>query len=204
MTAASTPKLDRTMKLADGRMLAFSEWGDLDGRPVALLHGMPGSRLMCPDTEATETAGVRLITIDRPGYGRSDPRPDRTLLNWVDDYVELADHLRLDACPVVGWASGGMYALACAYRLGDRVPAVAVAGSPGPTREVPGAMADLSPEGRALVELLQRDRAVGIEAISRSVEAGDGEGLHVPLRFRASPATDRVGRTRIHAEFGRC
>jgi len=57
MKASATPKLDRTMELADGRTLAFSEWGDLGGRPVVLLHGTPGSRLECPDADATEAAG---------------------------------------------------------------------------------------------------------------------------------------------------
>ena len=74
------------MELADGRTLAWTEWGDLGGRPVVLLNGTPGSRLCCPDVDATEAAGVRLITIDWPGYGRSDPRPGLTTLSWVDDY----------------------------------------------------------------------------------------------------------------------
>ncbi len=56
MKASSIPKLDRTMELADGRTLAWSEWGDLGGRPVVLLLGTPGSRLCCPDVDATEAA----------------------------------------------------------------------------------------------------------------------------------------------------
>jgi pimeloyl-ACP methyl ester carboxylesterase len=155
--------------------MAYSEWGDLGGRPVVLLHGTPGSRLQCPDVDATEAAGVRLITPDRPGYGCSDPRPGLTLLNWVDDYVELADHLGLPPCPVVGWSGGGVYALACAYRLPERVSSVGLAASPGPVAEVPGALDGLSPEGRANYELFQRDRAAGIEAITRRHESFHGD-----------------------------
>lgn len=176
MKASATPKLDRTMELADGRTLAYSEWGDLRGRPVVLLHGTPSSRLLCPDVDATEAAGVRLITIDRPGYGRSDPRPDRTLLNWIDDYVELADHLKLPPCPVVGWSGGGPYALACAYRLAERVSSVGLAGSPGLTGEVPGALDDYSAEGKANFTLIHRDRAAGIEAISKRCQWYGGDG----------------------------
>ena len=37
--------------------------------PLLLVHGAPGSRLLCPDEDATAVAGVRLLTVDRPGYG---------------------------------------------------------------------------------------------------------------------------------------
>ncbi|MFD6987016.1 alpha/beta hydrolase, partial [Streptomyces sp. NPDC059956] len=33
------------MRVADGRNLTVERWGDPDGKPVFLLHGMPGSRL---------------------------------------------------------------------------------------------------------------------------------------------------------------
>ena len=89
--ATASPGADGTVTLRDGRALAYAELGDLSGRPVVLLHGMPGSRLLCPDEDATRAAGVRLITMDRPGYGGSDPRPGRTVLDWVDDYAEFAD-----------------------------------------------------------------------------------------------------------------
>ena len=202
MRATASPTLDRTMLLADGRTLAFSEWGDLGGKPVVLLHGMPGSRLMCPDIDATSAAGVRLITIDRPGYGLSDPRPDRTRLNWVDDYVELIDHLELPPCPIVGWSGGGPYALACAYRLADRVPSIGLAGSPGLTGEVPGALEDFSVEGRGLIDLLHRDRAAGIEAITRHCQEYGGDGLYLPFRFRAHRAPNRTAQTRFMLSSG--
>jgi pimeloyl-ACP methyl ester carboxylesterase len=202
MHATSTPTLDRTMELVDGRTLAFSEWGDLDGKPVVLLHGMPSSRLMCPDLDATLAAGVRLITIDRPGYGRSDPRTGRTMLNWVDDFVELADHLGLPPSPVLGWSGGGPYALACGYRLPDRVSAIGLAGSPGLTGEVPGALEDFSREGRALVEMLQTDRAAGVEGITRLCQTYGGDGLYLPLKFRAHRGPDRSAQTRFILSSG--
>src|SRR5262245_41182118 len=118
------PTLDRTMTLGDGRILAFAEWGDRSGRPVLLFHGMPGSRLLCPDLGATETAGVRLITLDRPGYGRSGPHQGRTLLDSANDVRELADHLSLAHVSIIGWSSGGPHALACARGIPDRVTAV--------------------------------------------------------------------------------
>src|SRR6476469_3469238 len=117
--ATASPKVDRTIQLRDGRHMAYSEWGDLEGRPVVLIHGAPGSRLLCPDEGATEAARVRLITIDRRGYGKSDPKPGGTLLNWPDDYVEFSEQIDLPPCPVIGWSAGGRYAMALAYREPD-------------------------------------------------------------------------------------
>jgi pimeloyl-ACP methyl ester carboxylesterase len=174
--ATASPKVDRAIRLRDGRQMAYCEWGNLAGKPVVLLHGAPGSRLLCPDEEATEAAGVRLVTIDRPGYGGSDPRPARTLLDWPDDYVELADQLDLPPCPVLGWSAGGRYALALGFRVPDRVPSIGLAASPGPRDLVPGALDELTPEERAVVELLLRDRTAGLAAISENCAwfAGDG------------------------------
>jgi pimeloyl-ACP methyl ester carboxylesterase len=174
--ASASPKVDRAIRLRDGRQLAYCEWGDLRGRSVALLHGMPGSRLFCPDEEETDAAGVRLLTIDRPGYGRSDPRPGRSLLDWADDFVELADQLELPPSPVIGWSSGGPYALALGFRAPERVTSIGLAASPGPIDQVPGAMDEFSPNGRAAAELLARDRAAGIAAFNKHFAwyAGDG------------------------------
>jgi len=66
--------VDRAVRLADDRVVQIAEWGTPDRPPVVFMHGTPGSRLFCPDLAATERAGVRLISFDRAGYGRSDPR----------------------------------------------------------------------------------------------------------------------------------
>lgn len=64
---------------ADGRRLAYAEWGDPDGFPVFYFHGTPGSRLVGAFAdEAAQARGFRLISVDRPGYGRSTFQPDRT------------------------------------------------------------------------------------------------------------------------------
>lgn len=190
--ASASPKVDRTIRLRDGRHMAYCEWGDLQGRPLVLLHGMPGSRLFCPDEEATEAAGVRLLTIDRPGYGRSDPRPARTLLDWTDDYIELADQLDLSPGPVVGWSSGGPYALACGFRAPDRVTTIGLAASNGPIDHVPGALDEFSPNGRAAAELLARDRAAGIATFSKHLAWYAGDGWETMFAESWGDADDRV------------
>jgi len=105
--ATARPGADATITLADGRILAHCEWGDPSGSPVLLVHGAPGSRLLCPDEDATAVAGVRLLTVDRPGYGGSNARPDPSLLGWADDVQALADRLGLERFAVVGFSAGG-------------------------------------------------------------------------------------------------
>ena len=174
--ATCSPRFDSVMTLADGRQLAYAEWGDPSGKPVVFIHGMPASRLFCPDEDATIAAGVRLITIDRPGYGRSDPRPDRVLLDWPADFVELADQLDLPACPVIGWSAGGRNALVIGLRVPERVTAIGIVVAPGPIDQVPGAIEELDPEERTAFRLLASDRAAGLALVSGQSTWLDGDG----------------------------
>jgi pimeloyl-ACP methyl ester carboxylesterase len=114
------------MELSDGRELAWLEFGDPSGRPVIGFHGTPGSRFqLVVDEEPVRAAGVRLVSVDRPGYGHSTYQPGRTLTGWPVEVGQLADHLGLDRFGVIGISGGGPHALACAALLGGRV---AVAG----------------------------------------------------------------------------
>lgn len=190
--ATASPRLDRVIRLPDGRQMAYSEWGDLKGRPVLLLNGTPASRLLCPDEDATEHAGVRLITIDRPGYGRSDPQTGRTLLGWVDDLLHLAERLGLPPCPVVGWSGGGPYAMAMAYRLPDRVPTMGLAASIVPFEEFPAVLDDVSASGRAAFELLARDPVAGLTAFEKHRAWFSSDGWETMFADSWGTADDRV------------
>ena len=158
---SATPRREGWVTLRNGRSLAFAEWGDLSGRPVVLFHGAPGSRLLCPDEDATVSAGVRLITIDRPGCGRSAPDPDLSVLTFADDYAELHGLLGLPPCPIVGWSGGGPYALACAVRTPALVSSVGLAASMAPAEEFGEGWED----DRRIADLLRIDRAAGVAAI---------------------------------------
>lgn len=106
----------------DGRTLAFLERGPADGAPVVLCHGTPGSRLARPpDAELYERHGVHVVCYDRPGYGRSDPKPGRSVVDAAADVEAIADALGFERFAVVGGSGGAPHALACGARLGDRV-----------------------------------------------------------------------------------
>ena len=131
-------------KLPDGRVLAYQEYGDLHGRPVFFFHGTPGSRLFRPPDEVTGSLGIRLICVDRPGYGGSTFLPRRQILDWPKDVSALADALGIHTFAVAGHSGGGPYALACAYCLPERVPAAVILSGAGPV-DAPGAVEGLTP-----------------------------------------------------------
>lgn len=113
------------IRLEDERTLAFYEFGDPTGPPVFVFHGGVGSRGFGLLFEAAAIdLGVRVIAPDRPGYGRSDPQPDRSLLHWPDDVSALADALALDAFGMLAVSGGGPWAAACAYALPDWLTAL--------------------------------------------------------------------------------
>jgi pimeloyl-ACP methyl ester carboxylesterase len=121
------------MSLSDGRDLGWLELGNPDGWPIFGFHGTPGSRLqMAINEDAVRTAGVRLIAPDRPGYGMSSFQPNRRLVDWPSDVVELADHLGIDRFSVVGVSGGGPHAAVCAARLADRVVTAGIVSGVGP------------------------------------------------------------------------
>ncbi len=121
------------IQLSDGRRLAYAEWGDPEGIPIVHQHGMPGSRLDHEaDLEFYRSLGVRVITPDRPGYGLSDPRPHGRLVDWPADVVELVDVLGIRRFGVTALSGGGIYALACAAAIPERLTDVVVTGCPAP------------------------------------------------------------------------
>ena len=106
----------------DGRALAYAVWGDPDGFPVMVLHGTPGGRLeRHPDETRYVAAGAKVITYDRPGYGRSDRHRGRTIVDCVPDVTAIVDHLGIGSFAAVGGSGGGPHVLAVAARLPDRV-----------------------------------------------------------------------------------
>jgi pimeloyl-ACP methyl ester carboxylesterase len=167
---------DQVMQAPDGRRLAFAEWGDPNGFPVFSLHGTPSSRFARHHDESKYVqADARLITYDRPGYGGSDRRPGRRVVDCVEDVAAIADTLGLERFAVTGGSGGGPHTLAVAARLPGRVTRAACASSPAPYGAV--------------------DWLAGMDPLNvREVEwALQGEDVYVPeLEREAAEALERV------------
>jgi len=174
----------RTVRLGDGRTLAYAEWGDPNGSPVIECHGNPGCRVLVWDEGVAAHLGVRLITIDRPGIGLSTPEPRRSVADWATDVGELCDAIGVERFSLLGYSVGGAYACGCANRLGDRVASMALVGSIVPL-DRPGAFAKL---GRPFQWRLARDRP----RLARGVFAAQVLLARLPLWVLRRPVTARL------------
>lgn len=122
MSASDLIPKDFTVRLRDGRSMGIASVGRDDGFPIIHCHGSGSSRLEVELFAAQASqAGVRLIGLDRPGVGRSDPKPGYRLLDWPDDVAEVADHLGIERFAAEGLSAGGPYALACAAKIPQRL-----------------------------------------------------------------------------------
>jgi pimeloyl-ACP methyl ester carboxylesterase len=129
-----TDLLSQSLRLPDGRLLAYAEYGTPGGNPVFYFHGSAGSRLepAILDVAALEKAGIRLIACDRPGMGGSDFQPGRGYRQWPADIVALANSLGLGKFSVFGVSGGAGYSSACARWIPDRLSAAVIASGAGP------------------------------------------------------------------------
>jgi pimeloyl-ACP methyl ester carboxylesterase/DNA-binding CsgD family transcriptional regulator len=108
--------------LADGRRLAYRDYGARMGRTLLMFHEGLGSSLLPPGVQSLATQlGVRVISAERPGFGRSDPCDDYSFEGVAEDMVALCDGLRVDKVWLAAVLSGAPSAIRTAVRLGDRV-----------------------------------------------------------------------------------
>lgn len=103
-----------TFTLPDGRSLAYLEYGDTAGYPAFYFHGTPSCRLEGAFADgAARRHGIRLIAVDRPGFGQSTLQRGRRFRDWPADVCALADGLGLGEFGVVGHSGAGPHLFAC-------------------------------------------------------------------------------------------
>jgi pimeloyl-ACP methyl ester carboxylesterase len=178
---------DDTLTTAEGRTVAFADFGPGDGAPVLWCHGGPGCRLdpayVAADAAA---AGLRLIGIDRPGYGGSDPQPGRTIAGWVADALAVADRLGIERFVTVGLSTGGAYALATAALAPERVAGAVPCCSLTDTRYEPARATMSRPHTLSVWEAPDRESAIAAAVASHGVDgsrimaAAEEAGLALP------------------------
>ncbi|MFD2350044.1 alpha/beta fold hydrolase [Nonomuraea ferruginea] len=126
--------------------------------------------LFCPGAGTSRTLGfgagtvdrlgIRLVSLDRPGLGASDPSPGRTLADWPRDVRASG----LDGIPVVGFSQGAPFALACAAAgVASRVTIV----SGSDEVAAPEFRDGLPPELRGLADSVTGDPVAAEEFFSR-------------------------------------
>jgi pimeloyl-ACP methyl ester carboxylesterase len=124
-----------TFELPGGGSLGYAGFGDPAGVPCLAFHGSSSSRLMPGWMFAPElvtTAGVRMIGVDRPGYGLSTVPRATGFSDWPRAVGALADHLGLGRFAVLAHSLGSAFALACGPALGERLAVIVIASGMGP------------------------------------------------------------------------
>ena len=162
------------MRLPDGRMLAYAEYGDPDGIPVLGVHGTPGTRHIFSLADASACKhGLRMIAPDRAGVGDSEDRPDHTLEGHVEDLIALADHLGVEKFGVFGFSGGGPYTAEAARQVPHRIRALTLVSAhvqgvqPGPGHRALMKLANASIPAAQLMFLAIAMPAVAVPSFSR-------------------------------------
>ena len=110
--------MEQLIDLKDGDKLAYTDTGDRDGFPVLIQHGLIASISDVQLFTKLIENQVRLISIARPGYGRSSPILMNNIGEWGEIVEVLVNHLNLDLFDIFGISSGAPYS----YAIGHHFP----------------------------------------------------------------------------------
>jgi 3-oxoadipate enol-lactonase len=103
---------------SDGQTIFYETYGDRNGLPVLLLHGLGAEHQMWgPQFTSYPPLGFFLIVPDLRGHGLSSIPPRFSLQDCARDMAELIGKVQLERCNVVGVSMGGLVAqlLACDF-----------------------------------------------------------------------------------------
>jgi len=129
-----------TFTLGDGRKLGYMEYGNKDSKNVILFfHPTPGCRLFCPPVKQQN---VRVIVVERPGFGLSTPKKEFKFLDWPQDIIEFTDGLKIEKFGLIAWSGGAPFAWACLYKIPERIVGAVVVSSTAP-KGVPNVTDDM-------------------------------------------------------------
>src|SRR5438094_6450790 len=128
---------ENLIKLEDGAVIAFEEYGNANGEPVIFCHGWPSSRTMARLTdEPARDLGVRIISPDRPGISGSSLYCDHKLTDWLSVVERIVEHLGVREFRMLAISGGAPYAYATAVAMPQRVRAIAIVGGAPPMEEL--------------------------------------------------------------------
>src|SRR5262245_54885199 len=127
----SAPAREASADLA-GVHLWYTDSGGA-GVPVVFVHAATGSSRVWEYQRTAFTArGYRVITPDRPAFGRSTVDPSGPQPGTgADDLRALVDHLRIDRFHLIGTAAGGFVAWDFVLSFPERLRSLVVASSIG-------------------------------------------------------------------------
>ena len=102
-------------------LLSYSEYGDKNGYPILVQHGLIASISDYHLFDRLIESGTHLICIARPGYGESSPYSMSNMAEWGELVSVLVNELKLPQFDILGMSSGAPYSYAIGYKLPEQV-----------------------------------------------------------------------------------
>lgn len=103
----------------EGRAVGYDDTGD--GPAVVLLHGLLMNRTMWEPQMDSLRDAYRVVTIDAPGHGDSDPvAVGWTFDDWTREIWAVADGLGIGEAAFGGQSMGGWTSMLCALARPER------------------------------------------------------------------------------------
>jgi len=139
--SVASPKLDhqfdslgptvRQLTLKNGREIHYVDDGEKTWTPVVFIGGLGTSvraiRLLDFLRTMRRDLKIRLITVERNGFGQTAFDPSLTMTDYSTDVEKVLAHLRIDRFSLFGISGGGPYAAKIAARNADRIVSIHMA-----------------------------------------------------------------------------
>jgi non-heme chloroperoxidase len=167
---------------ADRTQLHITDWGAPDARPLLLVHGFGVNQTMWNNQIGPLLeAGLRCVTFDRRGHGRSDvPGRGYDLDTLATDIAAVAGHLNLSEAVLVGHSLGGAEAVRYLSAHADgRIAGLVLSAPSAPMlRRAPGNPGGIPPEAIAQARQAFRDDVgAAIQAFTTEAFLGPGHTI---------------------------
>ena len=110
-------------QMLSGLKFHVTEWGNKNGYPMVMLHGIRGYSETFAHLAATLQPDIRAIAYDQRGRGKSDWDPNWNYYTdtYVSDIEGIVDALGLEQFHLLGHSMGGINAIVYAARHPQRV-----------------------------------------------------------------------------------
>ena len=114
------PYFSGTLQVSSKHTIAYSIFGNPEGKPVLFVHGGPGGGTEANMARYFDPKVYRVILVDQRGCGQSTPfadLEDNTTYDSVGDFEKLRELLKVEKWQVFGGSWGSTLSLAYAVRL---------------------------------------------------------------------------------------
>lgn len=109
--------------LVEGRKVHYSSYGK-GRKALVLIHGWTCDETFWSSNVPGLSKQYRVLTVDLPGHGQSDPAPEYSMDAFADAVSEVMTEAKVKRATLVGHSMGGPILLAFARRHSEQVTAL--------------------------------------------------------------------------------